>query len=66
MRGRSGPNVPQQPPRPAGRPAAPAPTQMSIDLDSENPPAPGSKPKAPDDPKKKDSGVFRRFFGSNG
>lgn len=66
MRGRSGPNAPQQPPRPPGRPAAPAPTQMSIDLDAETPPASGGKPKPTDDPKKKDSGVFRRFFGSNG
>lgn len=65
MRGRSGPAPQQQPPKP-GRPAAPAPTQLSIDLDAETPPAGGAKPKPGDDPKKKDSGVLRRFFGSGG
>jgi hypothetical protein len=63
MRGRSGPAPAPAPARPTGRPA-PAPTQLSIDLDQETPPTPPAKPK--DDPKKKDSGVLRRFFGSGG
>jgi hypothetical protein len=76
LRGRSGGGgpPPQQPPRPAGRPAAPSPTQMSIDLDADTPANinnaknvnNANKPKGEQDPKKKDSGVFRRFFGSGG
>lgn len=67
LRGRSGGGGPPQQPRPAGRPATPAPTQMSIDLDADTPANLNNvnKPKS-DDPKKKDSGVFRRFFGSGG
>lgn len=70
MRGRSGPGGQQQPPPrpggPGGRPPAPAPTQMSIDLDSETPANNINTPPKPADPKKKDSGVLRRFFGSGG
>jgi hypothetical protein len=66
MRGRPAPGGQQAPPaRPGGRPAAPNPTQMSIDLDQETPNN-DIKPKGADDGKKKDSGVLRRLFGSGG
>lgn len=56
--GSTGPVLPARGDKP------PASTQMAIDLEAEAQKAPGQDKK--DDDKKKDSGMFRRFFGSGG